>query len=134
MVLRLEKEKNQNETAINNILGAIEQGAYSPSTIKRLHQLEDRQTELEVLILKEKSKIGIKINAADIKAFYKEASKSVPQILINHFVKTVTVSESEIKIYFNSPIERGPDDNQGFSFFGKFVTCAKFNITVKILI
>ena len=134
LVLRLEKEKNQNETAINNILGAIEQGAYSPSTIKRLHQLEDRQTELEVLILKEKSKIGMKINAADIKAFYKEALKSVPHILINHFVKAVTVSESEIKIYFNSPIERGPDESQGFSFFEKFVTCAKLNITVKILI
>ena len=134
LVLRLEKEKNQNETAINNILGAIEQGAYSPSTIKRLHQLEDRQTELEALILKERSKIGIKINAADIKAFYKEALKSVPQILINHLVKSITVSENEIRIYFNSPIERGPDESQGFSFYEKFVTCEKFNITVKILI
>ncbi len=85
-------------------------------------------------MLKERSKIGIKINAADVKAFYKEALKSMPQILINHFVKTVLVSENEIKIYFNSPIEIGPDDNQGFSFFEKFVTCAKFNITVKILI
>jgi hypothetical protein len=130
----LEKEKNQNETAINNILGAIEQGAYSQSTIKRLHQLEDRQVELETLILKEKNKMGEKISAAEIRAFYKEALKSMPQILINHFVKTVLVSENEIKIYFNSPIERGPDDNQGFSFFEKFVTCAKFNITVKILI
>lgn len=130
----LEKETNQNGNAINNILGAIEVGAYTPSTVKRLKELEERQTELEALILKERSKIGIKINAADVKAFYKEALKSAPQVLINHLVKSITVSENEIRIYFNSPIERGPDESQGFSFYERYVTTPKGSVMVSIFL
>lgn len=50
------KEQRQTETALNNLVAAIERGILSNTTNKRLRELESRQEELERLILIEKSK------------------------------------------------------------------------------
>lgn len=41
------KEQRQTETALNNLVAAIERGILSNTTNKRLHELESRQEELE---------------------------------------------------------------------------------------
>lgn len=49
------KEQRQTENAIQNIMTAIENGGTSNTAMKRLRELENRQSKLERQILIEKS-------------------------------------------------------------------------------
>ncbi len=111
----LEKEQRQNQTAIDNIMVAVEQGLYTATAGKRMRQLEERQTELERLILIEHSKQQVRITAQEIRSYYTTALKSEPQMLVNYLVKEVIVYDDAIHIYFNSPLQTSPEDSQGFS-------------------
>ena len=50
------KEQKQNETALQNLVTAIENGIISNTTNKRLHELEQQAEDIERRILIEKSK------------------------------------------------------------------------------
>ena len=52
----LEREQKQNESAMANIMTAVERGFYTTAANKRMKELEDRQAELERLIIIERSK------------------------------------------------------------------------------
>ena len=54
-------EKKETETALNNIAKAIENGIWSSTTNKRLHELEEKLENLEkdIIILKSKEKSNI---------------------------------------------------------------------------
>ena len=52
----LEKEKKQTETALHNVMAAIEQGIVSNTTAARLQELESKLEELDKRLLIEKSK------------------------------------------------------------------------------
>ena len=118
----LEKEQKQNETAMGNIMSAIERGFYTATANKRMKELEERQAELERLIIIERSKAQIKVNAGEIRAFYEAALLQEPLILINTLVREIIVLDDEIHICFNSPLQISPDDSQGFSFCDKIAT------------
>ncbi len=111
----LEKERRQNQTAIDNIMVAVEQGLFTATAGKRMRQLEERQTELERLILIERSKEQVKVTAGEIRSYYTAALKMEPLMLINYLAKEVIVYDDAIHIYFNSPLQTGPEDSQGFS-------------------
>ena len=118
----LEKEQKQNETAINNIMTAIEHGIFTATTSKRLKELETRQEDLERLITIERSKTAMRVTEKQVREFYKEALKSEPLLLINYYVKEIVLRDDEITIIYNSPITaKSPDDSQGFSFYDKIV-------------
>ena len=53
----LEKEQKQNESATENIMSAVESGFYTAAANKRMKELEERQEELERLIIIERSKM-----------------------------------------------------------------------------
>ncbi|MBR6754777.1 MAG: recombinase family protein, partial [Clostridia bacterium] len=67
------KEKKQVDTAIENIVTAIEQGVIAIATAKRLKDLEAKQAELERKILVEKNKNTVRISEATIREYYKKA-------------------------------------------------------------
>ncbi len=115
----LEREQRQNESAINNIMSAIERGLYTETANKRIRELEERQSDLERLILIERSKMQVKLTEREIRGFYTEALKSKPQMLINCFVKRITLTNDTIYIEYNNPLPKGPDEDQGFSFCDK---------------
>ena len=115
----LEKEQRQNASAIENIMTAVEQGFYTATANKRMRELEERQNELERLIIIERSKMQVKVSAEEIRAFYEAALLQEPQLLINYLVKEIVVFDDEIHIYFNSPLQIGPDESQGFSVCDK---------------
>ena len=115
----LEKERKQNESAIENIMSAIERGFYTATANKRMRELEERQTELDRLIIIERSKMQVKVSAEEIRAFYEAALMQEAQMLINYLVKEIIVYDDEIHIYFNSPLQTSPDDSQGFSLCDK---------------
>ncbi len=116
----LEKEQKQNETAIQNIMTAIEHGIFTSTTSKRLKELETRQEELERLITIERSKTAMRITEKQVRDFYKQLLKSEPLLLINYYVKEIILLDDEVKIIYNSPLTtNSPDESQGFSFYDK---------------
>ena len=118
----LEKEQKQNATAIENIMSAVERGFYTATANKRMRELEERQNELERLIIIERSKTQVKVSAEEIRAFYEAALLQEPLMLINYLVKEITVFDDAIHIYFNSPLTISPDESQGFSLCDKEAT------------
>ena len=119
MLSILEKEKKQIETALTNIMSAIEQGIMSQTTNKRLHELEARQAELERELLIERSKTTISLNEIEIKSFYEKALRLEAQALIGTLIKEVVVYNDKIDIFFHTPTRTSPDENRGFFFFEK---------------
>ena len=124
------REKNQVETALENVMSAIEQGVVTNTTTKRLKELEARAEELDRQILLEKSRNATRLSEADVRAYYKEALRLEAQALINYLVKEIVLYDDKIEIYFNKPIRTSPDENRGFSVYTN-----KFDgITIEIII
>ena len=118
----LEKEQKQNESAMENIMNAVERGFYTTAANKRMKELEDRQAELERLIIIERSKMQVKVTEKEIRAYYESALMKEPQMLINFLIREIIVFDNEIHIYFNSPLQTGPDASQGLSVCGRETT------------
>lgn len=120
------KEQRQTENAIQNIMTAIENGGTTNTVIKRMRELETRQSELEKQIAIEKSKTAVLLTETQIREFYVQALKLEPKLLINYIVKQVILFDDKIQIQFNSPIKISPDDEnrRGFSLFSKTVKLA----------
>ena len=114
-------EKKKVENSLNNLVSAIEQGILTPTTGKRLRELEEQQSNLEKQILIERNKIAVKMSEKDIREFYENAVDLIPQTLINYLVKEVILYDDKVIVKFNSPLRTSPDDSQGFSFSHKKV-------------
>ena len=128
----LEKEKKQTQTALDNLIKAIERGIMSESTNKRLHELEtqirdlDERIELETQIRDlderiavEQNKVAFTLSEDDIRRYYLSALKQEPQLLINCLVKEITLYDDKMIITYNTPLNEGSDENRGFSFHEK---------------
>lgn len=111
------KEKRQTDTALNNLMAAIEQGIISNTTNKRLHELESRLEELERQMLIEKSKLALQLSEDTVRKFYTDALKAEPKLLIDCLIKEIILYDDKIEIYFNSPIKISPDEGRGFTFY-----------------
>ena len=107
----LEREQKQNESAMENIMNAVERGFHTAAANKRMKELEERQEELERLIIIERSKMQVKVSEKEICAYYESALLQEPQMLINFLIREII----EIHIYFNNPLQTGPDASQGLS-------------------
>ena len=92
----LEREQKQNESAIANIMTAVERGFYTAAANKRMKELEDRQAELERLIIIERSKMQVKVSEKEIRAYYEAALLQEPQMLINFLIREIIVFDDEI--------------------------------------
>lgn len=120
------KEQRQTENAIQNIMTAIENGGTSNTAMKRLRELENRQSELEKQIAVEKSKTAVQLTEKQIREFYNQALVLEPKLLINYLVKQITLYDDKIEIQFNAPIKVSPDDEscRGFSLCSKTIKLA----------
>ena len=121
------KEQIQVENALKNIVSAIEQGIISSTTGKRLKELEERQQELERLIIVERSKTEVKAPKEEIKGFFEAGLKLEPLMLINYFIKEIILYDDEVQIKFNNPIKISPDESQGFLFCNKYVKMSEYS-------
>lgn len=128
------KEKRQVDTAIENLMTAIEKGVITNTTAKRLKELEEQQENLERQILIEKSKAAVRLTPSDIKAYFEQALRLEPQMLVNYLIKQVILFDDKIEIYFNSPIRISPDNSLGFSFYSKTIqiNTLKFAVIMRI--
>lgn len=117
----LKKEKKQVDTALNNLMRAIEAGIISATTQRRLNELEAQQTELENKILIEESKQAVLLDREQIETYYFKALTADPERLINTIIREIVLYNDKIELYINSPLRTSPDDNRGFSFYTEVV-------------
>ena len=115
------KEKQTTDTAITNIMTAIENGGSTCTAMKRMRELEQRQEELQKLIALEKSKTPVLLTADDIRNYYFQALRLEPKLLINYLIKEIILYKDKIEIHYNSPVNIGPDENRDFSFATKSI-------------
>ena len=128
------KQQRQVETALNNLICAVERGIISNTTNKRLHELEQQQEQIERQILIERSKQAVQLKESDIREFYTQYLKSEPKMLITHFIKEIRLFDDKVEIYFNSPIRASPDENnleetdihRGFLFYSEVIDIITF--------
>lgn len=119
----LTKQYKQVESALNNLVSAVERGIVSKTTNKRLQELERQQEQLERQILIERSKQAVQLKERDIKEFYTQMLQSEPKILINFFIKQIKLFDDKIVIEYNSPIKLSPDSEswRGFSIYSETI-------------
>lgn len=110
-------EKHGVERSLANLVNAIENGIISNTTNNRLQELEKRQEELERQILMERSKRTVKMTESEIRRFYEQALKAEPKILINLLVKEIVLYDDKIEIYYNNPTNKSPDGSRGFLLY-----------------
>ena len=101
-------EKNQVEVSIGNLLKAIEAGVISNTTTKRLHELEERLTELERKILIEECKKPMVLDRQEIEAYYVKALALDPERLINVFIRKIVLYNDRIEVYVNGKPRTSP--------------------------
>ena len=130
----LTKQKKQVDTALNNLISAIERGIMSNATNQRLQDLERQQQELERQILIERSKTAVTLTESDIREHFEQILQLEPKLLINYLIKEIVLYNDRIEIYFNSPIRTSPDDSQGFSFYTKFARLNRKEIKIELRI
>ena len=102
----LEKRLKQAETGINNLLNAIQNGLFTPSTKERLESLEAEKAELEIQIEKErlaKPKISAEFMTFWLHRFRKldVTQKSHRQMLIDTFVNAIYVYDDKLLLTYN---------------------------------
>ena len=82
--------------------------------------LEERQEELERLILIERGKQSAYYSESQIREYYEQVLQAEPQTLVNLLIKQIILYDDKIEIYFNTPAA-GPDNVRGFLFCNLFL-------------
>ena len=105
-LLNLKKELAQTETAIGNMLYAIQSGIITPSTKQRLEELEGRKSTIETMIIQEemaKPVIGRDIFISWLNQFreYDLTDKNQRQRLVDHFVNVIYLYEDHFDLFLN---------------------------------
>ena len=116
---RLTKELKTTETQITNIMTAIENGGTSATAMKRIRELETKAVELEKAIAIQKAKTVYRFSEEELLAYYEQALKLEPQMLINTLVKQITLYDDKMIIQYNSPLKVSSDESRDFSFYPK---------------
>ena len=102
----LRSQLAETESSIGNILKAIEQGIFTPSTKQRLDELEDRKADIELQIIQEEMKHPM-LTREDVTYWIcRFRTLDVSKLeerrrLIDSFVNSVTVFDDYILITFN---------------------------------
>ena len=116
MLRVLQSQKEEVETAITNIVNAVQMGIVTPSITARLQELEKQRDDLEREIVIEKSKVETKLTEQQIRAFYNQALSMEPTIILDYFVEEITLFDNKIIIRFKQPPQSPDSNGRGFLF------------------
>ena len=109
---RYEKELAVTDRAVKNILAAIEEGIFTPSTKQRLNELEEKKIRLEQAITVESAKEKNLLTKADIEHYITTAVKLSAKQMVELLVERIDVYADKICIklkYSDTPIEPPTD-------------------------
>ena len=114
---RYEKELAATDKAINNILAAIEEGIFTPSTKSRLAELEEKKARIEKTITVESAREKSMLTKEDIERYITNAIKLSAKQMVELLVKRIDVYADKICIklkYSDTPLEP-PTDFSGYT-------------------
>lgn len=109
---RYEKELAATDKAIKNILAAIEEGIFTPSTKQRLTELEEKKIRLEQAITIESAKEKNMFTKTDIERYICDAVKLTAKQMVELLVERIDVYADKICIklkYSDTPIKPPTD-------------------------
>ena len=114
---RYEKELAATDKAIKNILTAIEEGIFTPSTKQRLTELEEKKARIEQAVTVESAKEKNLLTKEDIERYITDAVKLSAKQMIELLVERIDVYAGKICIklrYSDTPpdIPIDPTDNK----------------------
>ena len=117
----LQAEQADTQKTIDNIMKAIEQGIITPTTKRRMEQLENKLAEINDKILIEQHKEQKKLTKEKISEFIVHALKCKPNLMIRTLVKKLVLYDNKLEIYYNFSPEKLPDypddmDNRDFLY------------------
>ena len=96
----LYKEKDKIETAIKNVLSAIDKGIITPSTKEHLEELETKKMQIAEQIVIQNSKDKMKLTHDDVIKYMKTALTKSPKQMIDLLVREVKLYNDKIEIFF----------------------------------
>ena len=102
----LKNELQRTNTAISNIMIAIEKGILTDTTRSRLEELEKQKKDLQEKLVIEQSKERYELTKEDIQNFFKYTMKKCPDRAIELFIKQIKVYDDKIEIYLNYSINQ----------------------------
>ena len=115
---RYEKELAATDRAIKNVLVAIEEGIFTPSTKQRLTELEEKKHRLEQAITVESAKEKNLLTKEDIERHICDAVKLSAKQMVELLVERIDVYADKICIklkYTDTPVEP-PTDFSDYDF------------------
>ena len=95
---RYEKELATTDRAIKNILVAIEEGIFTPSTKQRLNELEEKKVRLEQAITVESAKEKNLLTKEDIERYITDAVKLSAKQMVELLVERIDVFADKLHI------------------------------------
>ena len=107
----LYSEQQEIQKSIDNLMRAIEQGAMTNSTTKRLGELEERLDEIKAKAHLEESKYRLKMSRSEVTKFINKAIREEPAHMIRLLVKRITVYDDKIEIQYNTTERIRPDED-----------------------
>ena len=102
----LKNELQRTNTAISNIMIAIEKGILTETTKYRLEELEKQKKDLQEKLVIEQSKERYELTKEDIQNFFKYTMKNCPDRAIEIFIRQIKVYDNKIEIYLNYSINQ----------------------------
>lgn len=132
----LQQQLAQTETAIQNLLRAIEAGVFNDATKKRMDELEQQRQDLKASIADREFAKGFHLTRDHIAFFLYELRKlnvedrEVQKRLINIFINAIFVYDDCLKLTFNFSGENNTvtlsdlEAAEGGEVFGRYASCS----------
>lgn len=102
----LKSDLQKVNTAISNIMSAIEKGIFTETTKARLEELEKSKKNLQEKVVIEQAKERYELTKEDIQNYFKYTIKQCPNMAFELFIKFVKVYENKIEIGINYAINQ----------------------------
>lgn len=89
-------------TIRQNFLKKYDEAITVATLTERLRELEKRQSEIEGQILIEKSKAEVTVTESQIRKFYNDALSKNSKMMVDLLVKVVILYDDKIEIFFKA--------------------------------
>ncbi len=107
----LEKERDEIQRSLANIMKAIERGIFNDTTQTRMNQLEQQLSDIQGKIKLEQFKEQNLLTKEKVVDYLTNSVLKKPKQMIQTLVRKIVVYEDNIEIYYNYTDETNPGDN-----------------------
>ncbi len=104
------EQREQAQKTLDNIMKAIEQGILTPTTKKRMEEVEEQITTLNEKIVIEEYKEKNSLKREQVIEYLIHQIKKSPKLMLHCLVEKVLLYKDKVDVYYNYIDKRYPDD------------------------